>query len=195
MSRDASDGNALYSGSASYREVEKLLYGRGRGLSIVSPYLSRYYIRKLAAIARRKRVRLITTSRTAREEHELRKYLSRGSHSIWLKAFAALFLFIALSLLAGSELIALMAAQVLAVDSMLLVVNAARRKHNIEVRFVKGVFVHEKIYISERQAITGSANLTWSGMHKNIEHLEMTSEPDRIRALSAHFQELWERAE
>ena len=195
MSRDASDGNALYSGSASYREVEKLLYGRGRGLSIVSPYLSRYYVRKLAGIARRKRIRLITTAQTAKEERELVRYLGRRGASIWLKALIALLLFGVLSALAGLELLALLAMQALAIDSMLLVVSAARRKPRIEVRFVRGVFVHEKLYISERQAITGSANLTWSGMHKNVEHLEITGNPDKIRALANHFQELWERAE
>jgi phosphatidylserine/phosphatidylglycerophosphate/cardiolipin synthase-like enzyme len=194
MSRDASDGNALYSGSASYREVEKLLYGRGRGLSIVSPYLSRYYVRKLAGIARRKRIRLITTAQTAKEERELVRYLGRRGASIWLKALIALLLFIALSALVGFWFLALMAMQALALDSMLLTISAARRKPNIEVRFVRGVFVHEKLYISEKQAITGSANLTWSGMHKNIEHLEITRNPDRIRALADHFQELWERA-
>ena len=194
MDPHAQLSGSIYSGDKSYKIVEKLLYGRGRSLRIVSPYLSRYYVRKLIRIARKKSVRLITTARTAKDERELRRYLGRTGLSVWLKALVTLLAIIAVSVLAGLVVLAMVAAQVLAVFAMLLAVSAARGKPRIEVRFVRGVFVHEKLYISETQAITGSANLTWSGMHKNVEHLEITSNPERIRALADHFQELWESA-
>ena len=37
----------------------------------------------------------------------------------------------------------------------------------------------------------GSANLTYSGMHKNIEHIEVIKEGDRIAELEKHFRQLW----
>jgi len=65
---------------------------------------------------------------------------------------------------------------------------------NIEVRVSGGPFVHEKIYIGSDTAITGSANLTYSGMHRNIEHIEITHDPERIAELGRHFNGLWNEA-
>lgn len=183
-----------YSGSSSYIAVERLLRDRSKAVRIVSPYVSRYYAEKLAGIARKKEVYLITSVRTAREERSLERYLSKGGASVWLQAMGALAGGIAISALAGLWAMVLVLTQLAAADAALIAVVAFRRRAHMHVRFSRGAFVHEKLYISDLQAITGSANLTYSGMHRNIEHIDLTRDPARIRALKAHFEELWKKA-
>ena len=50
------------------------------------------------------------------------------------------------------------------------------------------------MYIAEHAAATGSANLTYSGMHRNVEHLSMTYSHDEIRRLEKQFWRLWDAA-
>ena len=52
-------------------------------------------------------------------------------------------------------------------------------------------FVHAKMYIGDAEAIRGSANLTFKGMHKNIEHIELTSDPVQIKELEKQFWRIW----
>jgi phosphatidylserine/phosphatidylglycerophosphate/cardiolipin synthase-like enzyme len=68
-----------------------------------------------------------------------------------------------------------------------------RDSGNLEVRFCTNVFVHEKLYIGNDKAITGSANLTYNGLHKNIEHIEVINSIERIGKLKSHFNDLWSK--
>ncbi|MDE1811173.1 MAG: hypothetical protein KGH66_03965, partial [Candidatus Micrarchaeota archaeon] len=68
-----------------------------------------------------------------------------------------------------------------------------RLETRLRVRIADKKFVHEKLYIGESTAITGSANLTFNGMHKNIEHIETTADPRKVQELTRHFDELWKQ--
>ena len=52
-------------------------------------------------------------------------------------------------------------------------------------------FVHAKMYISGQMAMIGSANLTYSGMHRNIEHMSVIRSSREIGRLASQFWELW----
>jgi len=67
------------------------------------------------------------------------------------------------------------------------------RHRNIAIKIVTDRFVHEKMYISESSAIVGSANLTYSGTHKNVEHIEIIRDNKRIKEMDNHFDGLWKK--
>ncbi|MGC8671522.1 MAG: phospholipase D-like domain-containing protein, partial [Candidatus Micrarchaeia archaeon] len=67
-------------------------------------------------------------------------------------------------------------------------------KKGIAVKVPKE-FVHAKLYIGEAEALEGSANLTFSGMHKNIEQLRLVKSEEEIKALKAEFDKLWKNLE
>lgn len=63
---------------------------------------------------------------------------------------------------------------------------------NLGVKLSGDTFIHEKVYLCEGRAITGSANLTYSGLHRNLEHVEVIVARDRLEGLAAHFGGLWD---
>ncbi len=89
----------------------------------------------------------------------------------------------------GAELVAI-PLTVLAVGMTILHYSRPRRQR-INVRVASESFVHEKVYISDSSAIVGSANLTHAGLHKNVEHIEVIDDQEKVRALERHFNELW----
>jgi phosphatidylserine/phosphatidylglycerophosphate/cardiolipin synthase-like enzyme len=80
----------------------------------------------------------------------------------------------------------------LALASFALMLRS-RRSTAIQLKVIRDKFVHEKLYISNGTAVIGSANLTYSGMHKNIEHVEVIRNGKEVDALKRHFEELWSR--
>lgn len=56
----------------------------------------------------------------------------------------------------------------------------------------KGVFIHAKIYVADQKfAISGSANLTFSGLNKNIETLSIAETPEEVQQVETAFMRLW----
>jgi len=54
------------------------------------------------------------------------------------------------------------------------------------------VFVHSKIYIVDDSfAITGSANLTFSGMNKNVETINLHENYEEVQKIEREFMKLW----
>jgi phosphatidylserine/phosphatidylglycerophosphate/cardiolipin synthase-like enzyme len=66
-----------------------------------------------------------------------------------------------------------------------------RIRKNIMLKTTGEDFVHEKLYISDSMAIIGSANLTYNGTHKNIEHIEIIRDRGEIDELKRHFNSMW----
>jgi phosphatidylserine/phosphatidylglycerophosphate/cardiolipin synthase-like enzyme len=62
----------------------------------------------------------------------------------------------------------------------------------LHLKVVSSDFIHEKLYISDTIAITGSANLTYSGMHRNIESINITKNLEEVERLKKHFDRLWQ---
>jgi hypothetical protein len=77
-----------------------------------------------------------------------------------------------------------------------LVRNLVRTKVSIDrlsVKVLSGTqLVHVKLYIvDDRVAFSGSANLTYSGMNRNIERMEMKTAAGEIQPEITAFSSLW----
>ena len=53
-------------------------------------------------------------------------------------------------------------------------------------------FIHSKIYIiDKRHAISGSANLTYSGLNKNVESLSIAETVEEVQKIQTDFMRIW----
>ena len=73
---------------------------------------------------------------------------------------------------------------------LLVYLNEAANKKGISLKVPKE-FVHAKLYIGDSKAIESSANLTFTGMHKNIEHARVIDSPEDLSKLRKEFESLW----
>lgn len=180
-----------YSGSESYKYVEPILLDGGRELLVISPYIGISYAKRLVALGRRKRVRVLTSASSEvvsdyirhRSRHALYGYLKAA---VILGAGAFVSFYFSFYMVAGLAL---------AVAALVLLASLVAYRHSrssdVDVRISYERFVHEKAYISDSVAAVGSANLTYSGMHKNVERVEIITDPSRVARLRAHFFDLW----
>jgi hypothetical protein len=60
----------------------------------------------------------------------------------------------------------------------------------IQVKHVETL--HEKGLIGEHFYLRGSMNFTYSGIHLNDEHVELTTEPEQVALALAEAKQLWE---
>ncbi len=179
-----------YSGSDSYKFVDRMLNSRGSELLVVSPYIDDYYARALLRASRRRRVRIVTSPDALAHSSFLRSIsLQRMKGHAKATAYFALLSTIVLYLKFYYIAVPIV---LLALASFTLMLRS-RRSTAMQLKVIKDKFVHEKLYISNGTAITGSANLTYRGMHKNIEHVEMIRDAREVSALKRHFEELWHR--
>ena len=179
---------------SSYKSVEKLLFSKGRNLYVISPFVSTYYLKVLKRISSRKNVYLITSEAAFKKSIEISGSYKFGRPKV---AHAAIVLaMFAAAYLASEYIAALIFLDAMAAWCMFYFIGMAggSRKSRMHVRVVRGNFVHEKVYISDSMAITGSANLTYSGMHKNTERIAIIDSRKDIGELRRHFEELWHKA-
>ncbi len=187
-----------YSGNESYKYIEPLVSNDDRYLFIVSPFISKSYIKKLIKISSRKEIKVITSKEAASSE-TAKVYRAKGyTKYIFYAAFIIVVISLMFYLLRMMILLSI-AIYAAALAVALLIVFLAFNKHpkkrsHIEFKFVEGKFVHEKLYIGEDEAITGSANFTYSGLHRNIEHIEIVHEKKRVKELADHFYSMWNSA-
>jgi hypothetical protein len=173
-----------------------------RSLDIVSPYLSPEYAQLLLSKAKSGVVvRLVTSDSSGRRHQQALGILgqSTGGYSLD-KRFWRLFSLAVLSGIFGIVLRNQVGILLLA-SSLILVVaafakNIRRKQGSIAQLFVKIVpstqLVHVKLYIIDRQiAFTGSANLTYYGMNRNIEQIEMKTIPSEVQAEIGVFSNIW----
>ncbi|MGC8651778.1 MAG: phospholipase D-like domain-containing protein [Candidatus Micrarchaeia archaeon] len=182
------DTQEQYSGSESFRYVDRLLGGNDKELLIISPYISDYYAHKLSKI-RKKRIRIITSEGSLAEGTALGS-LHKAPRSRYAKAI--LYLAVLAVIFAYLDILyAVLAVLLIAVLVLLFMARTREQSTNIEIKATGRQFIHEKMYVGDKMAIVGSANLTFSGMHKNIEHIEIIRDSAYIEKLRAHFEELW----
>jgi phosphatidylserine/phosphatidylglycerophosphate/cardiolipin synthase-like enzyme len=178
-----------YSGNSSYKYIDRLI-AKSRGeLLIISPYITDYYVNML--IKKRKHAKIITSESYTRKNRligSLNKAYAKN-YFVWISYFAILSMilyYIKILVFAAFSLFACIAVLMLLsykyFNGSLL---------SIKVKVAKGVFIHEKIYIGDREAIVGSANMTYSGTHRNIEYIEIISDKNEIEKLRRHFYKLW----
>jgi phosphatidylserine/phosphatidylglycerophosphate/cardiolipin synthase-like enzyme len=177
-----------YEGVDTYKFIDPLLNDGGRTLSLITPFISTYYSRKLLAVAGRKRVRLITSGSDINKK--ALGMIHAGRRGVYLRVLLYLFALSALLFYFNLILFAVGVSAAFAAVLALMILTLTGRKA-VEVRVVRHLFIHEKAYISETMAITGSANLTYSGTHKNLEHIDVIDDAQEIKRLSEHFEKLW----
>lgn len=181
-----------YSGNETYKFIDELLNDDGKSLRIVSPYIGISYARKLLELAKRKKIYLLTSGDDKKKDEDAVKLLLYGSRKLNLKLIFLLLitesiLFYLKFYLYGAAVIVLLVLVV-----YFGVVRKSRSELNLQVKIATNRFIHEKMYVSDKKAIVGSANLTYSGTHKNIEHIEIIKDINRIKELSRHFDALWQ---
>ncbi len=180
-----------YSGSESYRYVEPILKDSSRELLVISPYIGMGYARMLVKLGKRKRVRVITSAYSER----VRDYVIHRSRHILYGYAKPIVLFLAAAFVSAYFSIYLAALAALALAGLLALAALAAWKFsensNVEVRTSYDRFVHEKAYISQGVAAVGSANLTYSGMRKNVERVEVITDGRKIDVLRGHFFDVW----
>lgn len=178
------DTDSYYAGHECYKFTEKLIRN-GKEILIVSPYIDAYYAKFLNENSSGRRIKVISSSL----DPEAKKILKRKKPLGML--LAVLVIIFSISYLAYSfkfyypSFLALSAFLVL-----LSLVFFSTKKYNIELK-TPSEFVHAKMYINESEAIHGSANLTFNGMHRNIEHIEIVRAKNKIANLKHEFFRLW----
>ncbi len=186
------DRNESYSGDSSYRYVDKLIKNNDRELMIVSPYISDYYIRMLLRKGN-KQIRIITSnSSTSYKGTSINKYIMGGTKG-YVKATIFFLLLDLISIYLKFSYTTIILSAIVMVLLILAIRKFAKYGSNIKVKVSKGKFIHEKLYIGREIAIVGSANLTYNGMHRNLEHIDVIRDRERIDGLKEHFEQLWSK--
>lgn len=176
-----------YSGQSSYRHVDALIR-RSRRIMVISPYISNGYARMLAGrAASGAHVRVITSESSVGRGSALKE----GAGFPHAKALLFLALMDAISVYLGFAYTTIIISALMAILGALAFKRRRDIGLNMEVKVPRGRFVHEKIYLSDDMAITGSANLTYSGMHRNVEHIYVIRDQARVKELRSHFEHLW----
>lgn len=184
-------GEEHYSGSSSHKLVDGLISGPGSELLVVSPYIDNYYARALLKASKRKKVRIITSPDALEYRNSFLKSLGAQKMKGYAKATLYFSVLSAVTVCFG---LYYMIAPVIAITAlMFLLMLRARNSTAIQLKVIKKPFVHEKLYVCNGVAVTGSANLTYSGMHRNVEHVDLTRKEELVSALKDHFEELWAR--
>ena len=180
-----------YSGDSSYRYINQLIGNRDRELMVISPYISNHYTRMLLKACGRKRIRIITSEISLGYRGSMLKGLrNRGlggymTAILYFAALDAIVIYLRLYYIVGATTLLLLIS---------LLLTMRRRRNIVKNMMLKTTgeqFVHEKLYISDSMAIVGSANLTYAGMHRNIEHIEVIKDRNEIEELKRHFNSLW----
>ncbi len=175
-----------YSGRNTHKEVEELVRN-SREVLVVSPYIDEYYARFLSNTGK-KRICIIASS----VKPDARKIIENGHFDA--ESVLAISIFATCTAISYSMNITVLLAffailSMLEARSFYLKLSGNR---NIALKVPKK-FVHAKMYIGEKKAIVGSANLTYAGMHRNIEHIDVTKDKGRIDSLRKQFWKLWDK--
>ncbi len=175
--------NTYYYGSGAYKYVDDLISRKG-DILIVSPYIDRYYAELILKKSHVSRFYVISSSIDERALDILKGrssplrfigYLALSAIMLWLAIFIGLkwpYLLISIAPMA------------------IWAFKHLGRRPKIALK-VPRQFVHAKMYISAGMAITGSANLTYSGTHRNAEHINVIYDADDISRLKDQFWEIW----
>lgn len=176
--------SSYYYGKESYRHVERLI-DSGREILIISPYIDDYYASFISKRAHGKKFHILTSS----IEVNAKKRITNSSSGIGL--FAA----IAIATGIFEFAIKLKPLFVILIPAMIMLSYLLIRpgRNSVDIK-VPRKFVHAKLYVSEKNAVSGSANLTYSGMHKNMEHIEVTFDSDQVKKLRDEFWDAWNSA-
>lgn len=189
-----------YDGQNAGRVLLPLIHSARRQLFVCSPFIGPEYARLLVHKARSGvAVYVLTSSASENKTHQeaLAVLTSRSApmlhRSLILIAFG--FLFLLFGLVRSSWALMYLGAMFLAIGLVYSFrkLQAPRHQSGLQLRISRD-FVHAKIYGADGViAATGSPNLTFSGLNRNVEHLEVFEEPEASPLINS-FYELWNRS-
>ena len=175
-----------YYGSEAHRYINKMIKS-SKAMYIVSPYIDSYYADLLAKRSSSAEFYIISSSMEDKARNMLQRRASRLNLIVWTLLSVAVF-YVEINIGIGSYLLAL----------SLLPLLWGLGRYMLRSRSVKGVhlkipkqFVHAKMYISDDQVISGSANLTYKGTHSNVEHIEISRDPQEVEQMQDEFWRMW----
>ncbi|HUY70443.1 MAG TPA: phospholipase D-like domain-containing protein [Candidatus Baltobacteraceae bacterium] len=185
-------GDEQYSGDSSYRFVDKLIAADSRKLLVVSPYIGNSYAKMLISEARRKKVYVVTSQSSLEYDNSVLKGIPEiGAMKRYLKPMAYFSVITAFAIYFNLSYFVYPLVAIVLVFVALTYLTYRKTQSNFMLKVSREKFVHEKLYINDSEAIVGSANLTFSGMHKNVEHIQMIRDMKKRDALEDHFKKLW----
>ncbi len=175
-----------YSGRDSYKYVEPLIQ-KAKALYIISPFIDSYYARFLLSNHTGKKIYLISSS----IDPSARKLLAGGRDRFSLFAYMVLIVVLDFAVaLLGFYISYVIFGSGIAIAVMAYLLATQKNVKGINMK-VPSSFVHAKMYISDSAAIDGSANLTYSGMHRNVEHITVVRSKDDVEKMRKEFFALW----
>ncbi len=172
-----------YTGRDTGRILEGLLKRARRRLWVSTPYLSPEY----AALLERKHregvdVRLVTSDSPV-NRRALARLAVTQPRGFW-ETLASWILYLLAVLLAGKR--ARRRLQALASSDVKVV------GWRVPLRiYPVSRLVHSKIYIVDGVAVTGSVNLTKTGLWRNTETITIHEDPQEVREIEEQFMALW----
>jgi phosphatidylserine/phosphatidylglycerophosphate/cardiolipin synthase-like enzyme len=181
-----------YSGSDTHKYIDQLINDDGKDLKIITPYLGISYAKMLVRVSARKHIHLIISGNSTKKDEYAVKFIIKKGRQMdkWAIIYGSA-LAIGLAFV-GAYPISLGIMALLAVYVYRAGIYLPKHR-NITVKIATDKFIHEKMYISENSAIVGSANLTYNGTHRNVEHIELINESRKVKELSDHFNILWKK--
>ncbi|MDE1810823.1 MAG: hypothetical protein KGH66_02170 [Candidatus Micrarchaeota archaeon] len=186
-------GDEQYSGDSSYRFVDRLIKSSSKKLIVVSPYIGNTYAKLLIEEARRKKVYVVTSQSSLEYDNSVLKGIPEiGAIGRYLKPLAYFSIVTAfVFLLNFSTYLLYPLLGIILIFVALSYFTYRKTKANFMLKVSRDKFVHEKLYITDNEAIVGSANLTFSGMHRNVEHIQIVRDAKKREELEEHFERLW----
>lgn len=177
-----------YEGTDTYKYIDGLLRKRSNELLVITPFLGPSYASALWKEAGKKKVYVVISN--SKINSKAWKLLSHGRLGGYARAFAYLAVLSALLFYLKLKVFAFGTVALLAAVLLLAIIRRSKRG-NLHVKISDRLFIHEKLYITDTEAISGSANLTYGGTHRNLEQIAITHDPSEIRRLKEHFWAVW----
>ncbi|MGC8478729.1 MAG: phospholipase D-like domain-containing protein [Candidatus Micrarchaeia archaeon] len=177
-----------YEGTDTYKHIDRIIRKGTGTLLIITPFIGPSYANMLWKQAGKKEVYLVISN--SKINAKAWKLFTRGRRGAYVRPIAY---FAALSAILFYFKIEAFAVLTIALTIVLLAIVIAKKgkRKNLHVKVSDKLFIHEKLYISDEEAITGSANLTFGGTHKNLEQISITKDPEEIKRLKEHFWSVW----
>ncbi len=189
----------MYDGQNAGSVLLPLIHSARRQLFVCSPFIGPGYARLLVQKARSGvDVYVLTSLASENKTHQAAlAVLTSRSQPMLHRSFILIgfgFLFLLFSLLHSSWIFMYLSAMFLAIGLVygLRKLHAPRHRSGLQLR-ISRAFIHAKIYgADDAIAATGSANLTFSGLNRNVEHVEIFEGSEASPVIDS-FYELWNR--
>jgi len=189
---------STYDGSNAGKIILPLIHGTRAHLRVCSPFISPGYARLLRKKAEESiTVQVITTEARENRNHQESLKILEGTEKSFIRPFSLFmmtgFLLAFLGVVTSQSLLTVIGFLLFMVGVCLAILG--RRKHrmpNPVQLHISRQFIHSKMYIADDEdAVTGSANLTFSGLNRNVEHLDIFHGQEKVQPVIKSFRMLW----